>query len=111
MFRRIPVHVLLLTIYPSVALPSQNIREVEPSVVLRPAVTSLLLVTAVYLGFWLFLRDSFRAALSATVFTLLFFSYGHVYQALEPLTLLGVSPGRHRYLLPVYLCLSCAGLW
>jgi hypothetical protein len=111
MLKRTPVYVLLFAVYPSLALLSENIREVEASVVLRPAAASILLVTAAYLAFRLILRDTCRAALAATLFTVLFFSYGHVYQALEPHAVLGVSIGRHRYLLPIYLCLFCAGLW
>jgi len=109
--KRSPIYVVLIALFPSLALLSQNIREVDPSVALRPAVASVLVVAAVYLVFRLVLRDSHRAALATTLFTLLFFSYGHVYQALEANDVFGVSLGRHRYLLPIYAIGFCAGLY
>jgi len=109
--RRTPIHVLLFALYPSLALLSENMREVETSVVLRPALGSVLLVLVAFAALRLALGDTGRAALATTLLSILFFSYGHAYQLLEATPLLGLTLGRHRYLVPLYLAASAAGLW
>ena len=111
MLKRVPAYVLIFAIYPSLNLLSANIREVEATVLVRPLLASLLLVGGVFLVLWLKLRDGHRAALATSLFILLFFSYGHVYQALEAHTILGVSLGRHRFLVPLYALIFAAGGW
>ena len=109
--KRTPIYVLLFALYPSLALLSENLREVEPSVVLRPVLASVLLVLGAFAALRLLLRDRARAALAATLLSILFFSYGHVYQLLEASPILGISLGRHRYLAPLYLAMLAGGLW
>ena len=109
--KRLPIYVLLFSLYPCLALLSENLREVEPSVVLRPTLASVLFVLGAFAASYLLLRDQTKAALATTLLSILFFSYGHVYQLLEASPILGISLGRHRYLAPLYLAVLAGGLW
>jgi hypothetical protein len=55
----------------------------------------------------LWLGEARRAALTASLALALFFTYGHVYNALEQT---GTGLGRHRILLPLWSLLAAAGL-
>lgn len=105
------IHSLLLGVYPVLALLAINIAEIEFASGLR-AIIAALVGTLLLLGlsFWI-LGNWTKAALVTSLFLALFFSYGHVYFALEKLRLLGFSPGRHRYLLPLYLVIFAVIAW
>jgi hypothetical protein len=60
---------------------------------------------------YLFLRHWGRAALWSALALMLFFSYGHIYEALDTVRVLGILLGRHRYLLPTWLLLFGLGTW
>lgn len=92
------------------ALLGHNIEEIRPLVALRALVLSLLAGVLLYALLRLLLKDGLRAALVASVILVLFFTYGHVYAFLEPLQPLGFSPGRHRFLLPLWLLLFVSGI-
>ncbi len=52
-----------------------------------------------------------RLRSATTLLSILFYSYGHLYQLLRASSVLGVILGRHRYLAPVYLIVLLVGLW
>lgn len=90
---------LLLAIYALTTLYANNIGLLSITTILRPV--ALVLVAILFL-LWVVRRllgDDVRAGLLATALVLLFFSYGHIYEAL-PRGEGGI--GRHRYLLPVW---------
>jgi len=69
-------------------------------VVFRPLLVSLAIALCLLgLMHWI-LRNWHRAALVTFMAFFLFFTYGHVYNALEDMTLAGISIFRHRTLLP-----------
>jgi hypothetical protein len=109
-FRKFPFYPWLLALYPALALLAHNVAEVQVSAALRPLLASLLLVTVIFLVFLLILRDAGKSALCAALCLLLFFSYGHVYQALRGLSGDALL-GRHRYLAPLYFGLLILGMW
>ena len=78
LFARLPLFVLIFSVYPSLALLSTNIREVEPGVVLRPLLFSLV-GTAMLLFLLHFLfKDWLQASFATSALLVFFFSYGHV---------------------------------
>jgi hypothetical protein len=77
----------------------------------RPALASLLLALVVFAGFRLLLRHTSKAALATTLLSILFYSYGHLYQLLRSTPGLGATLGRHRYLAPLYLIVLVVGVW
>lgn len=78
LFARLPFFALIFSAYPSLALLSTNIREVEPGVVLRPLLFSLV-GTAILLILLRFLfKEWLQASFATTTLLVFFFSYGHV---------------------------------
>jgi len=80
--------------------PGITIEDVFRSLFISAAVAMLLEGLA-----WIILRDRIQAILTSTTAIVLFFSYGHFYQAIKPLNVMGISIGRHRYLLPLFILL------
>ena len=106
-----PFHPLLLSLYPVLALLATNITELKPSDTLRSLLVTLASGLLLFMILKLALRNTHRAALVFAIFWVLFFSYGHVYHFLGGTTLLGLSLGHHRVLMPVWAILFAAGLW
>ena len=109
--KRLPLHPILFTIYPILALLATNIVEVEIKIVTRPLLISLAGTVIVLLIVRLVLKDWRKAALVTTLLLVLFFSYGHLYQLLRSIPSVGMDIGRHRYLIVVYLTVFAIGLW
>jgi len=108
---RLPLHPILLTTYPILALLATNIIEVEIQVAIRPLLISLASTVIVLLAVRLILKDWRKAALVATLLQILFFSYGHLYQLLRTIPFLGMNIGRHRYLMVAYGAVFVISLW
>ncbi|MDQ3879604.1 MAG: LTA synthase family protein [Chloroflexota bacterium] len=99
-----PFHSLLFAAYPVVFLFSQNLAEqlsLEPMAI--PLLVALAATLAVLLVLRVVLRDWQRAGVLTSLGVLLFFSYGHVWNAV------GSTLGRHRYLLAVWGILLVVG--
>lgn len=111
MFRRIPFHPLLFTIYPILALLGYNIHEVDERVALRPLLVSLAGATLLFALGLVISRQARKAGLITTLVAVLFFTYGHLYTFLETHPLLGFHLGRHRYLAVLYLALLILGIF
>jgi len=73
-------YLVFFATYPVLALLGSNIREVKSDVVYRPLLISILFATLVLGVAWLILRERTKAALVATLFIFVFFTYGHVYE-------------------------------
>lgn len=108
---RIPLHVIWLGLFPVLALLSSNLGQVRPTIGYRALALSALLALVLLVLFRLILGDWSRAGLLTSVGLLLFFSYGHVYNALRSVELGETTLGRHRFLLPVWIVLGAAGAW
>ena len=78
-----PLYPLLFAAYPALALLQSNIDKVGLSMLWRPLLGSVVLGGLVFWVVWLFLRQAHKAALLTTLWLALFFSYGHVYMAVE----------------------------
>ena len=100
MLKRIPVYPILISVFPVLSLASYNIQEIFVSAMFRPLVASLLIGAITYGLAYLLTKDIHRAALMSSFVLLLFFAYGHIYDALEDLTISGATIFRHRTLLP-----------
>jgi len=96
----------LIAAYPVLALLAANADQVRLGAAVRPLFLSLLLCAVLYALLAVILRHPERSAVLTSWWLLLFFAYGHVYNALQEVTLLGESLGRHRYLAVVWLVLA-----
>ncbi|MHC1783409.1 MAG: hypothetical protein AB9891_11770 [Anaerolineaceae bacterium] len=104
-------HPVLFGIFPILSFMASNINQARPELAYRSAVVSLVGCSLIYLIMKLVVKDTPRAALLATLFLVLFYSYGHVYSELETNTVLGLSLGRHRLMAPLWAVLMAAGAW
>ena len=110
MTRRLPPAFLwLLALYPPVALLAANIQQIDPLHGLRAMAACLLGMLLLHLGLQLVLAPAGAAILAGSAW-LVFFSYGHVYQAIKGARLGEVLIGRHMHLLPAALVLM-VGAW
>lgn len=109
--KRFPFHTLLLGLYPVVALLAHNITQVRVSDAFTSLaltlVASLLLLVALA---WV-MKDWQKAGLIVTLLLLFFFSYGHIYNYLQTISVAGFSPGRHRFFAPLWFGLLAGGIF
>lgn len=78
-----PWYPIAISAYPVLALLSINIGQVQSNAGLRSLLISLVFGGVLFFVVWLFLRQIHRAAFLAMLWLVLFFSYGHIYIALE----------------------------
>jgi len=109
MIKKFPYHPLILALYPPLALLAGNLDQLRPASALRALAISLLGAAVLYAVFWRLLKKPRLAALLASWWLLLFFSYGHIYQAVEGNSLARWVYGKHRFLAPLWLLLLAAG--
>ena len=111
MIRRLEIRAypFLIAAYPPLALLAANADQVRLGAVVRPLLLSLLLCAVLYVLLAAILRHPERSAVLTSWWLLLFFAYGHVYNALQEATILGESLGRHRYLAIVWLVFALLG--
>jgi hypothetical protein len=93
-----PWYFITLAAYPVLALLSHNISQVRYTAGIRPLLFSVLAAALLFLLFRLIYRDWHRAAFATSLLTVLFYTYGHVFDLLNQ---------KWKILLPVWL----GGLW
>lgn len=74
-----------------------NFDELQPADLLRPLLLALGLGAVLTAGCQLLWRDRERGSLVAAGMLAAFYSYGHVFVALQPIEIAGQSLGHHRY--------------
>lgn len=105
------LHPVLMGLYPVVSLAVHNIHEIVLQDVIRSILFSLIFAVLLWVFLFLLTRNLLLSGLLCTYFLFLFYSYGHVYHLFETQKMLGVSIGRHRYLVPIWLTLLVGGTW
>ncbi|UCF60774.1 MAG: hypothetical protein JSV37_13605, partial [Anaerolineaceae bacterium] len=109
--KRIPFHPFLFGLYAILAMLAANIGQLEVTTAFR----SLVLVPLGTFFFLVLLRmvfkDWIKAAILTSLLVVLFFSFGHVYLALEEVYLFGEPLGRYRYLGPLWIAIALLGTW
>jgi hypothetical protein len=109
-YKRVPWFYIAFTIFPMLSLWAVNASEVDPSVVIRPFLFTLVGAALLYLVLYFIFRQIEKTAWIGFLILFLFFSYGHIYDFLRHSTVLS-SLGRHRFLVPVYIVLLGLGIW
>jgi len=102
---------LLLGLYSAVALVSVNISQMTLLAGIRSILAAGSFSLVIYALCCWRIRDEHKAALLCGWFFLMFFSYGHVYDAIEGWNAFGIVLGRHRFLFPAWLVVSALGAW
>jgi len=106
-----PFHPLLFATYPILALLAANITEVEVLVSIRALGISLFGIVSIFFLLRVICGSWRKAALIASFVALWFFSYGHLYQFMRKVPVVGMCLGRHRYMIIFYGLLFVVGLW
>jgi len=107
-----PLFPFLVAVYPALAFYAHNIEQTGWNAALRPLALSLATAFGLVLGMGILFRDFSKAGLATAFLLGSFFTYGHVYNFLEGVSLLGVVLGRHRLLAPVWFLITFLGvLW
>jgi hypothetical protein len=83
MLTKFPFHPLLLSIYPILYLYARNIVFTPLNEVLRPFAISILVSALLLLGFRILLRDWEKAGVLGSLLVVLFFTFGHVANAVQ----------------------------
>ncbi len=104
-------HPFLFAIFPVLSLFEHNIEEVAIGVAIRPFWISLIGMLLIFLFALVLLKSWDKAALVTSFLLVMFFSYGHVYNAIRSIPEYGLNLGRHRYLIVLYGLVIIAGLW
>lgn len=106
-----PIYPILIGIFPVISLMAYNIWELEPATTLRSLVVCLLFAVVLWFALSLVMKNHHQAALFSTVISLLFFSYGHVYDYFQNVSVLGMVIGKHRFLLPLWALIFVSSGW
>ncbi len=102
---------LLLAIYPAVGLVAVNISQMTLLAGMRSILVAVLFSFLVFFSFHWRIREAHKASLMCAWFLIFFFSYGHLYDAIEGWSLSGLVLGRHRFLFPLWLLFFGSGAW
>ncbi len=105
MKKLIVVHPLLFALFPILALYAYNVAEVAPSEIVLPTAIVLGSTLLLLLLSGVLLRNLKKAGILLSIFLVLFFSYGHVANAVEGW---GVT---YKVLLPVWVVLIVCGAY
>jgi len=110
--RKPPIlHPFLFALYPILAILALNIEETNATTAVRPIGISLFSCILCLILFRMITKNWYRAGIITSILLVWFFSYGHVYNYFEGLSLFGFTIGRHRYLALLWLCLGGISIW
>lgn len=109
--RSVPYYPFVLAFYPVTSLLATNIDQVRISDSIRAFAISFGITLFTVLILRMLLRTWQKAALLGIWILLLFFSYGHTYDALKRVVILGFVPGRHLVMIPLWAGIFCIGAW
>ena len=109
-YNHIPWFYILFTFYPLLFLWAVNISQIDPTVVIRPFLFTLVGSAILFGILYLVFRDVVRAGLVGTLFLVAFFTYGRVYYGARSVTALNIL-AHHMVLIPIYAILVGLGIW
>ncbi|MGD0004856.1 MAG: hypothetical protein ABSE06_11585 [Anaerolineaceae bacterium] len=110
-FKGVPFYPLLLAVYPVLAMLAFNDAQTQLDVGIRPLLICLGGAIIVFVVLRLLLHSWSRAALLTSLLLAWIFIYGHLYNLLKPVTVLGFAVGRHRILFPIYTLIWLGLAW
>ena len=109
-FTSIPWFYILFTFYPLLFLWAVNISQLDPAVVIRPFLFTLLGSVILYGVLYLTFRNWIKAALIGTLLLIAFFTYGDVYYSASDVPVFRIL-NHHIFLLPLYIIIVGLGIW
>jgi signal recognition particle subunit SEC65 len=107
----LPFFPIIISIVPALMMLGNNIGEVQPDEALRVILISLAGVSLLIITLILLFRDRPKAALICLVLEILFFCYGHIYEAVKGTLLFGFVIGRHVLLASLWVLIFLFLAW
>jgi len=110
MKKQFVIHPFLFAVFHILHLWLHNIDEV-PFSDISIVIGSVLSITAILLLlFTVILKDIKKAGVVVSILLIAFFSYGHFYNIINELKIIGFAIGRHRFLVPIWcILIICSG--
>jgi hypothetical protein len=109
--KRLVFHPFLFALFSVLAMLAYNMGEMVINEALRTLIFALVASFILLCLAYYIVRPWQHATLWSSLCLLLFFSYGHIYEALDTVKVGGVLLGWHRYLIPVRLLIFGLGTW
>lgn len=100
MRRPLIFHPLLIGLFPLFFLFTHNLGRMHFQKLYLPLAATVFFIGIVWFLCFLFTRDRAKASCIASLFLVLFFSFGHLYGLIRNLNVAGVNIGRARFLIP-----------
>lgn len=98
------LHPFLFAAFPVLFLFGKNVNLVQVEQIGIPLAFVLLFTLAIFLMSWLIFRSTYKAGLVTSLFVILFFVYGPVFQFIQHKPLLGgYEISRHRQFTPIFI--------
>src|SRR5512137_2863642 len=105
-----PWFYILFTFYPLLFLWAANISQIDPVVVIRPFLFTLVGSAVLFGILYLILRDLLKTGLVGSLLLIAFFSYGQLYYAARANPQISLL-SHHSVLIPLYLVLFGLAIW
>ncbi len=83
MLKKIPVHPILLSIYPILFLYTNNISLIAIDHIYLPVVLSVSATILIWLIINLLIKNRYKSSVITSLIVILFFSYGHIIGAIN----------------------------
>ncbi|MFH2012299.1 MAG: hypothetical protein ABIJ37_06330 [Pseudomonadota bacterium] len=111
MKKTLVIHPFLFAIFPVLFLFSHNIAYLEYFQTLLPAIVTLGFTILLLLFFRLILKDNKKAGIVVSIFLILFFSYGHIFNIMQDWKVGSFVIGRDSCLLLIFCILFAYGVY
>ncbi len=99
----IVLHPFIFAVYPVIFLYAFNIKETPFGDIVLPIILALLLCLSFFLITKLLFKNNQKAGLVTSIFLILFFSYGHLFDFLRTTPLDKIIQGRQIFVYPLYI--------
>ncbi len=106
-----PLFPFFLSIFPILSLWASNSASITPWTTYRFIFLTIVAQAIIYLLFRFIYKNRAKAAILATITSLIFSSYGHIYAYIEDRLIFGLNIGRHRYLILFTVLLILLVAW
>jgi hypothetical protein len=104
-------HPILFAIFPILSVFSYNVRELSFQETFLPLFLVLTFTVGIWISLRYILKNARKSAFIISLLLVLFFSFGHVYNLVDDVTIDGFDIGKSRYLLIPFLISLVVGVY
>ena len=96
---------IIFSIIPVYFLYVHNVHLISPDQVILSSITMIIFSVGLLFGVNLIFKNLKKSAILVTIYVILFFTYCHIYNIIDDVSLLNYDIGKHRYLLIAYFAI------